>query len=143
MDGDEHDFRFDPPSNHRVEIYDIETKKCVATKKLDLPEKYYFKSYNYLLDYADSDGYYLWDITKKIMMHFLKTTTFDINPEKTVNKPKAKSVLGSDKTNDLNNPLRPKKPFLSLRTKVLLLGSFITTLSILYIKFFHQRVVQS
>jgi hypothetical protein len=77
----EHDPSFPEPQDHRLQIYDIESKELLHTQKLPLPEEYSFGNYNYLLDYADSTGYYLYHFPSKAIIHYIKTNSFDIKDE--------------------------------------------------------------
>jgi hypothetical protein len=77
----DHDLSFPEPKNHRLQIYDIKSKKLLHTHKLPLPEKYLFGNYNYLLDYADETGYYLYHFPRQTIIHYIKTKTFDIKNE--------------------------------------------------------------
>jgi hypothetical protein len=77
----EYDYSFPEPKNHCLQIYDMESQELLHTQKLPLPEKYSFGDYNYLLDYADETGYYLYHFPSKTIIHYLKTKTFDIKNE--------------------------------------------------------------
>jgi hypothetical protein len=79
--GSDRDPKFAPPKNHRVQIYDVNTKELIQIHKLDLPENCPFERYPYLLDYADETGYYIYNIDKEELVHYSKKFTLDIASE--------------------------------------------------------------
>jgi hypothetical protein len=104
----EHHNQFPEPKNHRLQIYDVESKKLLHTQKFPLPEKYVFGNYNYLLDYADPTGCYLYHFPSKAIIHYIKTNTFDIKDE-----PAIQQAVTDD-----NNPNPPQQSLIAQMKKI-------------------------